>query len=127
MTSKQPVNAPLILTTGAISVLLLVVIMFGVEAWYRYEERAEIEDKWAHSPNTALANLRLAQAEHITKGVTPDGKQVMPVAAAMELLVKNHGKMPATQPAADSAKSAEPLPNPKAATKSAAATTQPAK
>ena len=46
MAIKQEVNAPLILTVGIISAVLLLVVAFGTEAWFIREERDEIQDKW---------------------------------------------------------------------------------
>ncbi len=101
MTSKQPANAPLIVTVGAISVMLFVVIMFGIEAWFRYEERLEVDAKWASSPNFSLINLRKAQLDRInTASVDPKtGTRAIPIADAMRTLVQTGGKLPSTQPA----------------------------
>jgi hypothetical protein len=39
MAIKQEVNAPLIVTVGIISTLLLIVIIIGLQAWFTFEER----------------------------------------------------------------------------------------
>jgi hypothetical protein len=100
MTSKQPVNAPLILTVGAISCLLLVVIMFGIEAWFRFEERGEIEAKYNLPVKTAMAELKKSQLDNIERaGPSADGKvHYAKIEDAMQAIVKSGGKMPATQP-----------------------------
>ncbi len=101
MTSKQPVNAPLILTVGAISCMLLVVIMFGIEAWFRFEERGEIDSKM-NQPTarpSALATLRQGQLDRIERTGSPDGKEhYMRIEDAMKTLANNGGKLPSTQP-----------------------------
>ncbi len=50
MAMKQEANTPLILTIGAMSGILILVIMFGVEAWFRHEERAELDIQWDKQP-----------------------------------------------------------------------------
>ena len=108
MTSKQPVNAPLILTVGAISVMLLVVIMFGIEAWFRFEERNEIEAKYnqVSAVPTALASLKKAQIDDIERtGPSADGKvHYVKIEDAMQAIVKSGGKLPATQPSTQPSK-----------------------
>ena len=108
MTTKQPVNAPLILTVGAISCMLLVVIMFGVEAWFRFEERGEIEAKYNQpvAVPTALASLRQTQLGNIERaGASQDGKQHFArIEDTMQAIVKSGGKMPATQPSTQPSK-----------------------
>jgi hypothetical protein len=103
MTTKQPVNAPLILTVGAISTMLLVVIMFGIEAWFRFEERAEVEAKYnlPVAIPTALASLHQAQIGNIERtGASSDGNvHYVPIETAMQTIVKTGGKLPSTQPA----------------------------
>lgn len=95
MAMKQEANAPLILTIGAISGLLILVVMFGVEAWFRHEERTELDSQWDHTPNTWLINLREGQKAHIA-GI--DG--------AMKQIVENGGKLPSTQPSSSGATAA---------------------
>jgi hypothetical protein len=84
---RQEVNAPLIVTVGLLSTLLLIVVMFGVEAWFVKEERDEIAEKWEVSKNEQLANL---QAEQRAKINGIDG--------AIRKIVETGGKLPATQP-----------------------------
>ncbi len=85
---RQEVNAPLIITVGVLSTLLLVVVMFGTEAWFVKEERDEIAEKWEVSKNEALANLLTEQRANI-KGID----------AAITQVVQTGGKLPATRPA----------------------------
>lgn len=85
---RQEVNAPLIITVGVLSTLLLVVVMFGTEAWFVKEERDEIAGKWEVSKNEQLANLLSEQRANI-KGID----------AAITQVVQTGGKLPATRPA----------------------------
>jgi len=103
MAIKQEVNAPLIVTVGVVSALLLLVISFGTESWFVREEHEELEKKWETSPNVQLETLRAEQREHInTAGFTgPDKKtRTMPIADAMLIIQQNNGSLPATRPAA---------------------------
>lgn len=86
---RQEVNAPLIMTTGVVSALLLLAIVFGLEAWFVREENAEIAEKWEQSKNEWLDDIRAGQRAKI------DGK----IEAAEKLIIGSNGKLPATQPA----------------------------
>ena len=106
MAMKPQVNVSLIVTTGGLSVLLLVVIVIGLHAWFLNEEQRELAAKWETSPNTALADLRAEQQAKINsyRWVDRDHRRVaIPVSEAMKLLAERGGKLPATQPTATAA------------------------
>jgi hypothetical protein len=86
---KQEVNAPLILTVGVVSALLLLAIIFGLEAWFVREESAEVTQKWEQSKNEWLDNIREPQRAKIQNVIGP----------AQKLIIQTNGKLPATQPA----------------------------
>jgi hypothetical protein len=99
---KQEVNTPLILTVGVVSALLLLVITFGLEAWFVREENAEIEAKWKAAPNQWLDTLRADQQARITStGWVDDKKSAwrIPIDEAQKAIIKSNGKLPSTQPA----------------------------
>lgn len=102
MAMKNEVNVPLIITIGAVSVILLVVIIIGVQAWYLSEEREERADQWDASPNLPVVNLLKGQSERINGDyhwVDRQGRTVaIPVTEAMRVLVAHHGIVPTTQP-----------------------------
>ena len=85
---RQEVNAPLIVTVGVLSTLLLIVVMFGTEAWFVKEERDEIAEKWEVSKNEQLATLLADQRAKING-----------IDNAIKKIVETGGKLPATQPA----------------------------
>jgi hypothetical protein len=88
MAIKQDVNAPLILTVGVVSGLMLLVVMFGLEAWFGYEETAEMDRKWTVAPVAAQVDeIRAGQLAKIEPGL----------AAARQSVIKSGGKLPATQ------------------------------
>ena len=84
MAIKQEANVPLIVTVGAVSGILLVVITFGVEAWFLYEENNEIAAKWDQNPNVRLKELREEQTAKITTSAQ------MPIDQAMKSIVEKH-------------------------------------
>ena len=94
MAIKQEVNAPLIVTIGVVSGFLLLVVVFGVQAWFVREERDEIADKWREAKNVQLDDLRSAQRAKIESA----GGTMIPIEKAMQEIVKSGGKLPATQP-----------------------------
>src|SRR6266550_1920930 len=100
MAIKQDVNAPLIVTIGVVSGILLLVIMFGTQAWFVREERDEIAQKWEAAPNTQLEELRKAQRARIETKGTVEGRHTIPIQDAMKDVISSGGKLPATQPTA---------------------------
>ena len=100
MAIKQEVNTPLLLTVGVVSALLLLVIVFGTQAWFVREERDEIAAKWEVARNVQLEELRATQHANIHRS----GATTVPIDKAIQVLIQTGGKMPATQPAKSSAK-----------------------
>lgn len=109
MAMKQEANAPLILTIGAISGLLVLVIAFGVEAWFRHEEISEREDQWDTIPNSWLDDIRSPQLARLeNEGVdAKTGAHKIKIEAAMQDIIARNGKLPATQPASGPSASLE--------------------
>ena len=101
MAFKQGENAPLIITIGAVSGFLLLVIVIGLQAWFMSEEQDEMDRKYAGAVNFQLADLRAEQQTKLNtyRWVDRD-KQVVaiPIDDAMKLLMQTNGKLPATQP-----------------------------
>jgi hypothetical protein len=94
MAIKQDVNAPLIVTIGVVSGLLLLVSVFGVQAWFVREEREEITQKWEVSKNDWLDGIRAEERAKITAA----GPTTIPVTDAMQYVIKNGGKLPTSRP-----------------------------
>lgn len=109
MATRQDVNAPLLITIGAISAILVLVIVVGVQAWFTNEEDQEIAKKYEDAPNVWLDNLRLEQKTKLQgeRWINRDQKIIqIPIDQAMDLIVKNGGNLPSTQPAAAASASA---------------------
>src|SRR3954452_3379564 len=102
MAYKEDVNSELIITIGAISGFLLIVLAIGLQAWFMSEEDAELTSKSANAVNYQLADLRNEQQGKIStyRWVDRD-KQIVaiPVEEAEKMLIASNGKLPATQPA----------------------------
>lgn len=93
--AKQEVNSPLIVVTGIISVLLLIVTAAGLEAWFRYEEQAELDTKWATNQNTWLADIHKEELANLDGGYHWNAKRTaatVPIEQAMRLVAQNQGK-----------------------------------
>ncbi|HZL34805.1 MAG TPA: hypothetical protein VFC78_05805 [Tepidisphaeraceae bacterium] len=100
MAMKQEANTPVILTVGAVSSLLVLVVVFGVEAWFRYEQREELNEQYTENPNTWLNDLRATQNTNIT---TYDFDREehswrVPVTVAMKKLIDDSAKEAAQRP-----------------------------
>lgn len=86
--AKQEVNSPLIVTVGVVSVILLVVIAIGCEAWFRYEEAQEVAAKWAESKNEWLDEMHakqhgnLANIDQAIRQVAQENQGKSPAASA---------------------------------------------
>ena len=89
MAIKQEVNTAIILTVGAVSGLLLVVIIVGLQAWFMFEERGEIQEKWAKTKNVQLETTMDAQRNKISQY----GATTIPVDEAMKVVAKQGGKV----------------------------------
>ena len=101
MVLKQEVNIPLALTIGFISGLLLLVMTFGMQAWYESAEETIVAEKLLDAPKSDYVQLKENQAKSITEigWADPSHTNVrIPIDQAMAIMVETNGKLPATQP-----------------------------
>ena len=76
MAIKQDVNAPLIVTIGVVSATLLLIAVFGVQAWFFHEEETTLDEKWDLAPNVALIDMKADQNKQIeTAGTNRNERQ----------------------------------------------------
>jgi hypothetical protein len=97
MAYRDNTDSALIITIGAVSGFLVIVLAIGLQAWFLSEEQAETQRKNASAVNYQLAELRNEQQQKITTYRWIDReKQVaaIPIDDAMKLLVQNGGKLP---------------------------------
>lgn len=99
MSIKQEVNAPLILTIGAVGGVLFVIIVFGLQAWWLWAEGGEMRSKTAAGGNVEMRQLHDEQRAHLARSGEIDGKMMIPIEIAMERIVESRGMLPSTQPA----------------------------
>lgn len=101
MAMKNQVDNALILTIGAISGILIVVISIGLQAWFIHEEHTELAFKWQSSVNVELRDLRQEQTAKIGTYHWVNREHTVaaiPVKDAMDLMVQMNGKLSSTQP-----------------------------
>ncbi len=111
MAIRQEVNSPLIITIGAVSATLLVVIFIGLHAWYLYEEDYAVRAKTDAARPIERIHVRTQQ--QINLNSPPkfiDASQTMvqiPIERAMQLIADKRGMLPTTRPGSTS--SAAPI------------------
>ncbi len=107
MAMTQQVNTRLILTVGAVSGLLIVVISIGTQAWFQSEENREITEKWDASSSVPVSSLALNSVlpdqpldEYRFRNIDDKGNKVpvIPISDAMRIMVETNGQLPSTQP-----------------------------
>ncbi|HEY7120625.1 MAG TPA: cytochrome c [Tepidisphaeraceae bacterium] len=97
MPSSREVNAPLIWAVGIVSALLLIVIIFGVQAWFYAAQRDEIARKWEQAGNPWLDKIRNEQARNLTTRRWVDVEKqlvTMPIDRAMDYVAAHGGRIP---------------------------------
>ncbi len=95
MVEKQNINARVLVTVGMVSIILLVVIFLGVEAWFRSEFHNELQAKMAGDVHWDLASLRLDQQERINRygWADPQAQTVtIPIDRAIELTAERQSQ-----------------------------------
>lgn len=100
MSIKQEVNAPLILTIGAVGGFLFLVIVIGLQAWFLWAREMEVRSKWDIAGRTEAARMIDQQQTRISHyAITGDGRAVVPIDVAMQAIVDSGGRLPSAKPA----------------------------
>ena len=110
MAQREQANVPLLLTIGAVSGFLIIVLAIGVQAWFLREVQQEVAAKWDNQPTQPLTDQRIAQQAKISRyGWAGEDKKraTIPIDEAMKLIVKQSQQAqppaaPATQAASAS-------------------------
>lgn len=106
MVLKQEVNIPLALTIGLISGILLLVMTFGMQAWYESAEQGIMAENLLDAPKSDFVQLKEDQANSIKQygwANASHSTAKIPIERAMALMVEYNGKLPATQPTTEPA------------------------
>ena len=94
MAQREQTNVPLLVTIGAISGVMLVVLGIGLEAWYLREVQQTVQAKWDNVPIQPLTDNRAAQWQNITTYHWVDDKKTkaaIPITDAMKIVAAQHG------------------------------------
>lgn len=95
MSIKQEINAPLILTIGAVGGFLFLVIVIGLQAWFLWARQIEVRSKWdAAGRGEAVTMLQSQQARISNYAITGDGRATIPIDVAMQAIVDSGGRLP---------------------------------
>lgn len=92
---KEYVDIPTLVAVGSVSTVLLVVVIFALQAWFYYELDSEKQIKEANNPNWVLREIKLKQQEKINsyRWVDPQ-KQIVsiPIDRAIKLTAESMSK-----------------------------------
>ena len=95
MAQREQTNVPLLVTIGAISGVMLVVLGIGLEAWYLREVQQAVTAKWDNVPIQPLTDNRAAQWQNISTYHWVDEKHTkaaIPITEAMKIVAAQQGK-----------------------------------
>jgi hypothetical protein len=105
MADRQDINFALVFTIGVTSILLLVVIVVGAQAWYAYEAQNEFARKWSGPPVirelTTLPDLKAGQLANLGKYDWTDREKqlvTIPIEQAMAHVLQNPQVLTAPTP-----------------------------
>ena len=91
MAQREQANVPLLLTIGAVSGFLIIVLAIGVQAWFLREVQQEVTAKWDNAPIQPLTDIRLAQQVRINQYRWVDREKqriAIPIDQAMKLMAQ---------------------------------------
>jgi len=98
MAMKQEVNVPLIAAVGAVSVILLVVIVIGTSAWYLSYDQEVTAENYDTYPDLTIKAVQDAQLTRINAPAHWVDAQhtvaAIPIDQAMQVVIDSQGKVP---------------------------------
>src|SRR5688572_27838844 len=107
MAQREQANVPLLLTIGAVSGFLVIVMAIGIQAWFLREVQRDVAQKWDTVPLQPISDIRRQQETNIStlRWVDKDKRRVaIPIDDAMRIVAQQNGQVqslatqPATQP-----------------------------
>ena len=87
MAQKVGINVPLVVTLALASAVFLIVVVFGVQAWFNYEVLEERDANWATMSDKTALHARERQEHNLEVGP-------MKLQKAMDQIVASGGKVP---------------------------------
>jgi hypothetical protein len=87
MAQKEGINVPLVVTLALATAVFLIVIVFGVQAWFNYEVVEERDTMWATMSDTTALHARERQERNLEIGP-------IKIQKAMDQIVAAGGKVP---------------------------------
>ncbi|HYO07924.1 MAG TPA: hypothetical protein VER17_03055 [Tepidisphaeraceae bacterium] len=100
MAQREQANVPLLLTIGAVSGFLLIVLALGLQAWYLREVQQEVRAKWDDVPLQPITDIRARQLNDINtyRWVNREQNRVaIPIDQAIKIVAQNQGKLPSAK------------------------------
>ncbi|HEX8520764.1 MAG TPA: hypothetical protein VF669_00825 [Tepidisphaeraceae bacterium] len=94
MAQRQEANVPLLITIGAVSGFLFLVLAIGLQAWYMREIQMEVAQKWDNVPIQPLTDQRQAQRTNLNtyRWMNPEKTRVaIPIDEAMKVVAQGKG------------------------------------
>ena len=104
MAQREQANVPLLLTIGAVSGFLVIVLAMGIQAWFLREVQREVAQKWDSTPLQPITDIKRQQETNIStyRWVNREQKRVaIPIDDAIRLVAQQNGnvQLPTTQQA----------------------------
>src|SRR5829696_5868809 len=106
MAQREQANVPLLLTIGAVSGFLVIVLAMGIQAWFLREVQREVAQKWDNTPLQPITDIKRQQETNIStyRWVDKDKKRVaIPIDDAIRQIAQqnqqNASPAPASAPA----------------------------
>src|SRR5688500_16728725 len=100
MAQREQANVPLLLTIGAVSGFLVIVLAMGIQAWFLREVQREVAQRWDNTPLQPITDIRRQQETNIStfRWVDKEKKRVaIPIDDAIRIVAQQNGQ---AQPAA---------------------------
>ncbi|MBV1952612.1 MAG: hypothetical protein KUG64_10525 [Cycloclasticus sp.] len=92
---KDDIDIPTLVAVGSVSTVLLIVVVFALQAWFYYEQKTEQAIQEAANPNWALREVQLKHQEKINSYRWVDQENQIasiPIDRAIELTAQAHKK-----------------------------------
>ena len=94
MAQRQEANVSLLITIGAVSGFLFLVLTIGIQAWFLREVQTEVSAKWDNAPVQPLADQRAKQLAnlHGYRWANKEKNRVaIPIEEAMKMVAEGKG------------------------------------